>query len=136
MMLNNNPYQKYRQTQVQTLSQGKLIIMLYDGALKFMYQALDTLEEKNYEKTNCYLIKAQDIISELMITLNMDAGDMAQNLYSLYNFMYASLVQANIKKDKKIINDVIGLMQDLRGAWDAITRSEDMAKASGVDFRG
>ncbi len=112
-----NAYQTYQQNQVNTASPGKLLLMLYDGALKFLRLAMVALEEENFEKTNEYLKKTQNIVHELMITLNFDVGDIAQNLYDLYDFMNHELIQANIKKDMKKIKNVKKILEDLRSAW-------------------
>ena len=106
----------YQQTQIKTLSQGKLIIMLYDGAIKNLTLALKEMEEKNYEQTNNYLIKAQEIINELAVTLNLDAGELAHNLLRLYRSMNALLVQANIKNDQDIVKRVVKMLSELRQA--------------------
>ncbi|RBP46771.1 flagellar export chaperone FliS [Garciella nitratireducens] len=110
-------YQTYQQNQINTASQGKLLLMLYDGALKFLRLSMRSLEEKNFEKTNEYLKKTQDIIRELMATIDFEAGEIAQNLYSLYEFMDRELVQANIKKDMERIKNIQQMMQDLRITW-------------------
>lgn len=112
-----NAYQTYQQNQVNTASPGKLLLMLYDGAVKFLRLAMVALEEENFEKANEYLKKTQNIVHELMITLNFDVGDIAQNLYDLYDFMNHELIQANIKKDMKKIKNVKKILEDLRSAW-------------------
>lgn len=113
----SNAYQIYQQNQVNTASPEKLLLMLYDGALKFLRLAMIALEEKNFEKSNEYLKKAQEILYELMNTLNFDAGDIAQNLYDLYDFMNRELIQANIKKDMEKIKNVKKMLESLRSAW-------------------
>lgn len=113
----SNAYQTYQQNQVNTASQGKLLLMLYDGALKFLRLAMVALEEKNFERTNEYLKRTQNIVHELMVTLNFDAGEIAQNLYDLYDFMNHELIQANIKKDMKNIKNVKKMLESLRSAW-------------------
>ncbi|WP_258359733.1 flagellar export chaperone FliS [Moorella sulfitireducens (nom. illeg.)] len=118
----NNPYQAYRQNQVQTLSQEKLVLMLYDGALRFCRQGLAAMDKKDYAGVNNNLGRAQDILGELMVTLNRDAGEVAENLYKLYDFMYRHLVQANVKKSARMINEVIDLLQQLRDTWEEATR--------------
>lgn len=97
-MLANNPYERYKQTRVETAGPLQLIIMLYDGAIRFTRQAAHAIEERDYEKANEYLKRAQDIIDELNFSLNLEAGDIAKNLQQLYEFINHQLVQANVKK--------------------------------------
>lgn len=111
-----NPYQMYRQQQVYTTPQEKLFLMLYDGAIKFCRQAKLAIQKKEIEEAGKCLVKSQRIIEELMNSLNMDY-DIAENLYSLYDYMYRRLVQANVKKDQDIIDEVTGFLTELRETW-------------------
>ncbi len=116
----NNPYESYKRLQVETASQGRLILMLYEGALKNLRLSLDFIANKDTNQAHRCLIKAQEIIMELNYSLNMDAGEIAQKLRSLYEYIHRRLVQANIKKDSVIVQEVIGLLSELKEAWDAI----------------
>lgn len=108
----------YRNNQVTTAPQKKLIIMLYEGAIKNLKLAKLAMEEKQIEKINEYLIKAQNIIMELMTTLNFEVGgEVAKNLHQLYDYMYWKLIRANIDKDVDSINEVENYMEELRDAW-------------------
>ncbi|HHU31828.1 MAG: flagellar export chaperone FliS [Zhaonellaceae bacterium] len=110
-------YQAYQVNQVNTVSQEKLVTMLYDGALKFITQAINGIEERNLEKKNTNFIKAQKIIAELMGNLNRDVGEIADNLFLLYEFMYDKLVKANVKNDIEGAREVFDLLKDLRDTW-------------------
>ncbi len=122
---NKNPYAQYKQTEIVTANQGKLIVMLYDGAIKFLKTAIDNIEPKKYDIVNTNIIKAQDIITELMLSLNMETGgEVANNLLSLYIYFKKRLLEANIQKNKEIIDEVIKLMIDLREAWSQISAKE------------
>lgn len=113
--------QAYQNNQVTTAPQKKLIIMLYDGAIKNLKLAKMAMEEKEIEKTNNHLIKAQNIIMELMTTLNFEAGgEVAKNLHQLYDYMYRKLIRANIDKDIDGINEVEKYMEELRDTWEQI----------------
>ena len=90
--------------------------MLYDGCIKFMNLAKIGIEEKNIEKANDNLLKAQAIITELDITLNMDI-EISKNMHSLYDFALSRLVDANLKKDASLIDDAKSVIVDLRDAW-------------------
>lgn len=90
--------------------------MLYNGALKFIGKAKIFIEQKNIQKANESLIRAQDIIRELNITLNMDY-EVSQNLRSLYTYIIERLVDANISKDIKVLDEVGEMITELRDTW-------------------
>jgi len=115
-----NPYLKqYQQNQVQTASPEKLLIMLYEGAIQFLNKAKIGLETNNLEEIHNNIVRAQRIITEFMNTLDMEAGgDMAKNLYSLYEYLHHRLVQANIKKDVQMVDEVLGHLKDLKNTWE------------------
>lgn len=117
-----SPHEKYKKTSVTTASRGKLILMLYDGAIKFLNQSLEGLKEKRYDVVNNNIIKGQNILTELMLSLNMNVGEIAENLYSLYDYMNRRLIEANIKKDGEIIKEVLGMLTDLRETWEEAIR--------------
>lgn len=92
--------------------------MLYDGAIKNLKLAEMSIVNKEIEKTNNYLTKTQNIIAELMSTLNFDAGgDVAQNLYQLYDYMFMKLIRANIDKDVDGVIEVKQFLEELRETW-------------------
>ncbi|SJZ44063.1 flagellar export chaperone FliS [Selenihalanaerobacter shriftii] len=114
----NNPYQKYQNTQVETSNQEKLVLMLYNGALKFVKQAKQGLKNNDYQVTNNCLIRTQNIINELMITLDMEqGGEIAQNLESLYDYMNRRLIEANINKSIEPMDEVINMLEELSDTW-------------------
>ena len=135
-MPNKNPYDQYKETQVNTANQGKLIVMLYDGAIKFLNIAVDNLgTPKTYDIANTNIIKAQDIITELLLSLNMtEGGEIAKNLFDLYMFFKKQLLDANIAKNADIIKPVISNLTELRGAWDQISGNE--AKTDKMNMGG
>ncbi len=112
----------YQETAVLTQNKGRMIVMLYDGAIKFLKQAIRNLESKDYAAKGRDIAKAQDIILELNTVLDMEAGgEVAQNLRSLYNFMTKHLNQANTRSDAQTIREVINLLEELNQSWRAIT---------------
>ncbi|HPJ34474.1 MAG TPA: flagellar export chaperone FliS [Spirochaetota bacterium] len=124
-MPNKNPYNQYKQTQITTANQGKLIVMLYDGAIKFLNIAIENMDPKTYDVVNNNIIKAQDIITELLLSLNMEeGGEISQNLFNLYMYFKRELLEANIKKDPEIVNHVLKMLKELRDAWDQISATE------------
>jgi flagellar protein FliS len=119
MYYNNssNAYNTYKNNQVNTASKKQLLIMLFDGAIKFLKFAAISIDEKNVPDAHKYIVKAEKILMELMSTLNFDYGDIPKNLYNLYEFLYNELVQANLKKDKEKVLYVKSKMEELRDTW-------------------
>jgi len=111
----------YQQTAVATQSRGRLIVMLYDGAIKFLKLADKELAAGNFAAKGQYINRAQDIINELNAVLDMEAGgEIAQNLRKLYVFMGRHLSRANVKRDPQMIQEVITLLEELNQSWKAI----------------
>ncbi|TYQ16857.1 UNVERIFIED_CONTAM: flagellar protein FliS [Acetivibrio alkalicellulosi] len=117
----NNPYGQYKENSINTASHEDLTLMLYNGLVKFLMQAQMALEEKNIEKANTSIIKAQNIIIEFRETLDMKY-DIAQQLELIYDYMYRELLNANLKKDASIIEAVLNLAKDLRDTWEKAIR--------------
>lgn len=123
----NNSQTAYKQTAVDTSSPQKLVAMLYGRVVLLLRQAEKALEEKKYEESNSYILKVQDIISELDRTLNMDlGGEIAQNLRKLYDFYYQETVKANIKKDAKYLQPVIVFFEMFRDIWLDLAKHANM----------
>ena len=113
-----NPYQQYQESTLETASQGKLLLMLYDGAIRFLTQASAAMETKNWQDSHNFILKAEDVITELMACLRMEAGgEIAFNLYRLYEYMNWRLVQSNIKRDASGVLEVQARLKELREAW-------------------
>ena len=117
----------YQKSSVHTASPGQLVLMLYDGALKFMTMAENGLELKNprerNETVNNNLIKAQNILAELQSSLDMKVqGDFPKTMFQLYDFMLRQLQQANIEKKKEPITVVYKMLKDIRDAWDEMLK--------------
>lgn len=111
----------YKSNEVLTAPKKKLVIMLYDGAVKNLKLAKLSMGDKNIEKTNHAIIKAQNILAEFMSTLNFDeGGEIAKGLMNLYQYMYDRTIRANIDKDPEILDEVIGMLEDLRDTWSKI----------------
>ncbi|MBN2695378.1 flagellar export chaperone FliS [bacterium] len=127
-----NPYQKYQENRIEGASQGEMIVMLYEGAIRFMNQGIIYIEQKNIEKANESIIKAQRIVNELQITLNFEAGgEIAENLYRLYDFCMQELIRANIKKDSSGLTNSIQIFEELLSAWKEIVSNPDKTIAFG-----
>lgn len=111
-----SPYDKYRQSSVQTSTPAQLVIMLYDGAIRFIRTALDGLSKQDYQKSNLNFGKAQTIVSELMSTLD-HSYDVSKNLYYLYEYTNYLLIEANIRKNPEKAEEALGYLTDLRETW-------------------
>jgi flagellar protein FliS len=120
-----NPYaakqfaKQYKTQEIQTASQEEILILLYEGAIRFCKISKKAMVAGDIEKTHNNLIKAQRIISEFMLSLDMKVGgDLAQNLYQLYDYLHHQLVQANIKKNPALVDEVLGHLQSLKSTWE------------------
>ena len=117
-----NPYRQYIVNKVETASPLMLIIMLYDEAIKMCAQARDDLG-MDKESVHNKLIKAQKIITELTVSLNMEAGgEVAENLKSLYIYLHMRLVEGNIENSADKIDEVVHILRDLREAWHTVNQ--------------
>ncbi|KKB75079.1 MULTISPECIES: flagellar export chaperone FliS [Bacillus] len=112
----NNPYAAYQQNSINMKSPGELTLMLYDGCLKFMKLAKQAIEQGDMEMKNTNLVKAQNIIQELNVTLNREV-ELAGSMGAMYEYIYRRLIEANINNDKDIVTEVEGYVKDFRDAW-------------------
>ena len=112
----NNPYQSYQQNSVNTASPGELTLMLYNGCLKFILLGKKAIVAGKIEEKNTNIIKAQNIVHELMVTLNMDVA-VSKDLMSLYDYMNRRLIEANLKNDIAALEEVEGLVTEFRNTW-------------------
>ncbi len=113
---NTNKFDQYKEQKILTAKPEKLTLMLYEGIIKFLKQAKIFMKQKNIEKTHTAMVRAQDIITELNVTLNMDY-EVSKGLASLYDFMTNRLVEANISKDTNMINEVLEIAEGMRDTW-------------------
>ncbi|WP_027339040.1 flagellar export chaperone FliS [Halonatronum saccharophilum] len=140
-MLANNPYQKYKSTKYETASPEKLLLMLYEGGIRFAKRGKIAMEKKDIQEVNKSLQKVQQVINELMVTLNMDkGGEISQNLYSLYEYINRRLIEANIKKDPLILDEVINLLTELKEGWEEaskkVNNNKRVLKGGGMNIEG
>lgn len=111
-------YQKYKTTSVQSASREKLLLMLYEGAIRFIKQAILAVDKKDIAGRGMNIGRAYDIVVELSNTLNFEAGgDLAKNLEQLYMFITEQLTKANVKNDKKPLEDALKIMETLYSGW-------------------
>jgi len=143
--MNANPLAAYRETRVKTASPGQLLVMLYDEAIKQCDISITAFGEgpkprpESIERINAALGKVQDIITELMASLDFDAGgEIAQNLFSLYVWFGHEILEANIAKDAGKVKSVRGMLAELRSAWaEVATKAQGGSPAPvGVNIAG
>jgi flagellar protein FliS len=120
MNINTIGYQAYKKTQVQTADQGSLILMCYDGAIRFLMQAQKAHSEKKYSVVNDLLNKAQNVLWELNNGLNYEAGEVAYNLDALYNYMIRRIIDAQYHNTIEPTHEVVKYLQELRQTWQNI----------------
>ncbi len=118
-----NRLNAYKETHIKTASGGKLIILIYDEAVRQLNYAIEILEsgDPKLDIVSNAIIKTQDLITELMVSLDFEkGGEIAGNLFSLYMFFNKQLMEANVKKDVDILKKVHTYVADLRDAWQQV----------------
>lgn len=128
-----NAYQKYKQTSVQSASREKILLMLYEGAIRFMKQAIIAIDKKDIAERGMNIGRAFDIVNELNNTLNHEAGqEIAKNLEQLYMFVNDQLTKANATGQKKPLEDALKIMETLYQGWvqavEKLKREENLNK--------
>lgn len=107
---------RYVEMTVQTANSGQLLIMLFDGAIRFCKQAIEAIEDKRFNDANVSLQKTQDIITEFIITLDR-TSPIAETLLPLYDYYNRLLIQANIKKSAEPVREVLGYLTEMKETW-------------------
>lgn len=123
-MLKNSGYAAYANNKIMTASKAELTLMLYDGAIKFCNIAIAAVEEHDIEKAHTNIVKVERIIEEFQSTLNFKYP-VANDFNNVYVYLHERLTQANIKKDKEILEEVLKHLRTMRDTW-----KEVMKKAS------
>jgi flagellar protein FliS len=119
-----NPYAQYRQTQAVTASQYKLIIMLHDGAIRALQQAILATEARDYERMAQHYNKASDIIGHLISSLKLDTGEIARNLGQIYVYCLQRIILANATEDASIARELINHLRAIRDAWEQVEKTK------------
>ena len=130
-----NPLNMYRETSIKTAGQGRLIVLLYDEAIKQIDKAISALDsgKKQYDRVNAAITRAQEIITELSASLDFEKGkDIASNLFSLYIYFNQQLMAANLDKDSNPIKPVRNMLYELRSAWKQIENTKDNSSSTGI----
>lgn len=115
---------RYRQVRVETASSVDLVIMLYRGAIRFLAEAEEAMVARDIPGAHRCLVRSQEIVAELMGSLNLDAGEVAVNLSRLYDYMQRRLIEANLRKDPAAVREVRAFLAELLDAWETIAAQE------------
>lgn len=128
--MNNNPYAQYQNSKILTASPAELTLMLYDGAIKFGNIAIQAMREEkpNTEKAHINIIKVQKIIEEFRSTLNWDYP-VAQDFDNVYVYLLQRLLEANVKKDPEIMEEIVGHIRSMRETWAEVMKKNKNGEA-------
>lgn len=127
----NQPYQAYQTNAVQTASGGELTLMLYNGCIRFIKQAEKAIEDDNFEQKNTSIQKAQNIIQELMVTLDPEV-ELSKQMLPLYDYIYHLLTETNIHNNLESLTEALDLVTEFRDTWkEALLKSRQEKHAKG-----
>lgn len=112
----NKAYNQYRENSIFTSSPEELTLLLYNGLVRFILQAEAQLDESDLSKASNSIIRAQDIVSYFRATLDMKY-EVSKGLDMIYDYMHRRLIEANVKKDKDILTEMLGYAKELRDTW-------------------
>lgn len=113
----SNGYNVYKNNAVNFASKEQMLLMLTEGAVKFCKIARQAIVDKDIKKSNDALIRAQNIFSELMVSLDTTVGEWAVQLFRVYEFIKRRLIDANISKNLEIIDEILPLVEDINETW-------------------
>ncbi|MFP3724735.1 flagellar export chaperone FliS [Priestia filamentosa] len=126
-MTMNNAYQAYQQGSVNTATPGELTLMLYNGCLKFIRRAKTAIENREVEEKNKNLIKAQNIITELMVTLRT-GSELSDQMRTMYDYINQRLMKANIESSVDILEEVESYVMEFRDTWKEVIQKTGSSK--------
>jgi len=115
--MNSNGYNVYKNNSVNYASKEQLLLMLVEGAVKFCKIARQAIVDKDVKKAHESLVRTQDIFSELMVSLDTTQGEWAEQLFRVYAFIKEKLIEANMRKDVEIIDEILPLIEDINETW-------------------
>lgn len=121
-----NPYAQYQNNSVMTASPVELTLMLYNGSIKFCNQAIEAIQKKDMANSHKYIVKAEQIIEELRVTLDLKYP-IAEEMDRLYEYIYQLLVEANMEKDVQKLQEAAGLIREFRDAWQQVMKVRKQA---------
>ena len=131
-MVPSRYHNQYRKNEISTSSQGRLILMMYEGAIKFATMAIHSIEKGDIANQGKYINKTHDIVNELSFALDLKkGGEVAERLESLYQYMLSQLTLANIKSDREALENVIKILSPLASAWEQLLNNSTNKCESG-----
>ena len=128
-MIANRGYDTYAKNKILTASPAELTLMLYEGAIKFCNIAIVAIEDKNVEKAHVNITKVENIIAEFLATLDHKYL-VAKDFENVYNYLMERLVEANMKKDKEILEEVLTHLRTMRDTWKEVMERNKTKKAN------
>lgn len=130
-----NQMNQYKRMKIETASPEMLILMLYDGAIKNIKISIQSIrdEQPDFQQSSNCLIKAQNIITELMVSLNFEiGGDIARNLFNIYEYINYTMAQCNINKNDHNLDSIVEMLTDLRETWKEVIRINKEKYPNGI----
>lgn len=115
-------YNQYANNKIMTASPAQLTLMLYDGAIKFCNLAIMGIEQKDMNKAHTNIRKVENIVQEFRSGLNFKYP-VAQDFENVYKYIYDRLVEANIHKDKEILEEILGHLRTMRNTWEEVMKN-------------
>ena len=125
--MDSNAINAYQRNAIMTATPAELTLMLYEGAIKFCNIGIIAIEKKDYEKANENLKKAQNIITELRVTLNRKYK-VWEDFERVYEYIYRTLVDGNMKKDPEIVEEALKRIREMRDTWKEVMRLNGQSK--------
>ena len=126
-MITNRGYDAYAKNKILTASPAELTLMLYEGAIKYCNIAIKSVEEKNIQKAHESIVKVEKIIQEFQIALD-HRYEVAQDFDNVYNYLLQRLALANVRKDKEILEEVLGHLRTMRDTWKEVMQKSRMTE--------
>src|SRR5574344_2361954 len=128
----NSYVNQYKQNEIETATPEQILILLYDAAIRFLIKAKQAIEDKNIQETHNNWVACENIMLEFMSTIDMkNGGDLAQRLYKLYDYFYNTLVEANMQKDMRKVNEILNHLKGLRETWQKAINISNKEKMNG-----
>jgi len=115
-VVNTNPYNKMLEDKIMTATQEELTLMLYEGGIKFLNRAIMAAEKKDVTTAHAMILKTQDVVREFQLTLDHQYA-ISKEFDALYDYMHRRLVEANLRKDLEILNEVLDMFREFRDTW-------------------
>ncbi|MBE5970072.1 MAG: flagellar export chaperone FliS [Lachnospiraceae bacterium] len=125
--MTNRGYSAYANTKANTASPGDLILMLYDGAIRFGNLAMEAIEKKEIEKAHINIVKIENIIKEFQASLDFKYP-VANEFNNVYTYLLQRLIEANMKKDNEIMEEVMGHLRTMRDTWKEVMKLSKQEK--------